>query len=250
MLLVGIEYLRAAELKGRSIFSNTDLPGFEVLGDFVGRVRVLGPDFFRDFYNPIGGLDRVLRSPTPANFRKNIAKHAEAARTAVAMMEIYDYHTKNLSDRDMYFMKSETKGYSLVRMIRDKRSELGISVELSKDRWIKLEVRQTAALSYAASTLPVGKKSSLLDVICAGTANFEDHGHLLLKWIGRARYAAEVVLSSFTQPEVGRINSGWLPDLPSDPTPEPYFTQEEQAIIEAQFATAKLKRRRKVEYQT
>lgn len=245
MLLVGIEHLQAAELAGRDIFSSTNWPGFEVLGDFVGRTRVLGPDFFSDFYNPIGGLDRILRTPTKRNFRKNINKHSTAALTAVSMMEVYDYHTKCLSDQKLYYQKSEGMGYKLVRKIRDSRRDTGISVELSKERWIKLEASRTAALSYAASTLPITDKLSLLDAICEGAANFEDHGKLLLQWIGRARYAAGVVLGDFTKPEIGRINLSYLPDIPMEITPIPEFTADEQNIIVTKFARSKLTKRRR-----
>lgn len=249
MLLVGIEHLRSAEEIGRKFFEGRDLPGHELLGDILGRVRVLGQDFFSDFYYPSGGLKQVLRSTTPGNFRRSLAKHSEAARTAVAMMEIYDYHAKHLGDTKRYYGASEGKGYKLVRVIRGGyRSELGISVELSEDRWLKLGVSRTAALSYAASTLPVDEADSLFDAICAGTATFEEHGHLLRSWVGRARYAAEVILGGLTKPEVGPINASWLPDLPSEPTPEPPFSEAERSEIVAEFdRVAKLAGRGKTE---
>ena len=236
MLLVGIEHLRAAEAEGRKVFAGRDLPGHELLGDILGRVRVLGQDFFSDFYYPIGGLAQVLRSTTPGNFRRSLAKHAEAARTAVTMMEIYDYHARHLNDPKRFYQASEGKGYKLVRIIYARhRKEMGFSVELSEDRWRKLGLSQTAAMSYAASTLPAGKADNLLNAIVSGTASFEDHGHLLPAWIGRARYAAEVILRGLTKSEIGQINAGWLPDLPTEPTPEPPLSAPERAEIEAEF---------------
>ena len=96
MLLVGIEHLHRAEMIGRGVFDNRNLPGHELLGDIYARVRVLGQDFFSDFYNPIGGLKRILLSTTPEEFLRTRAEHAEAARTAVSMMQIYDYHARYL----------------------------------------------------------------------------------------------------------------------------------------------------------
>lgn len=239
MLLVGIEYLRAAETEGRRVFAGRDVPSHEMLGDILGRVSVLGQDFFSDFYYPVGGLAQVLRSTTPGNFQRSLAKHAEAARTVVAMMEIYDYHAKHLRDPKHYYQASEGKGYKLVRLIRGKhRREVGISVELSEDRWRKQGLHRTAALSYAASTISSDEGGSLFDAICTGTATFAQHGHLLPTWIGRGRYAAEMILGGLTKPEIGPANAAMLPDFLSEPTPEPAFSEKEQGHIVAEFDIA------------
>ena len=138
-----------------------------------------------------------------------------------------------------YYQASETKGYKLVRTIRARhRKELGVSEKLSENRWRIQGLYQTAALSYAASTISIDGGGSLFDAIIEGTVEFEKHGHLLTAWMGRARYAAEVILSRLTKSEIAQINVDWLPDLPSEPTPEPKLTELEREEIVAEFDMA------------
>ena len=237
MLLNGIRHLRAAELNGGKVFAGSDLPGQKLLGDILGRIRMLGQDFFSDFYYPIGGLTQVMQSTTPGNFRRSLIKHSEAARSAVSMMEVYDYHAKHLSDPKRFYEASEGKGYALVRVIRGRyRRQSGVSVELTEDRWRKLGLYRTAALTYSASTLPLGEDDSLFDAMCAGTATFETHGHLLPTLIARARYATEVILKALPKPEIAQTNAGWLPDHNIEITPEPRLSTSEQKLVEAGFS--------------
>jgi len=237
MLLTGIEHLRSAETDGRKVFAGRDMPGHELLGDILGRVRVLGQDFFSDFYYPIGGLAQVLRSTTPGNFRRSLTKHARDTLTIVTLMQIFDHHTKHLGNRALYYQASQGKGFELVRdLYRARGTQTGSSVEISKDRWKALG--GNAALIYAASTIPESAGQSLLNAICAGEATYEKHGHLLRTWISRARYSAKFVLGGMFEPSLGHEQLALLPDLPSNPTPEPPFSEAERAQIEAEFKIA------------
>lgn len=234
MLLVGMEHLRQAEARGQKLFAGRDLPGHELLGDMFGRVRMLGQEFFSDFYYPVKGMAQLLRSTTPGNFRRSLTKHTKDVPIIVAMMQIYDFHAKHLNDEKRFYKASDSKGYELIRKIHGNgRKVIGIDLGKMETTWKALGAY--AALIYAASTLPTSEGRSLFETIRNGTANYEDHGHLLRRWFGRTRYAAETMLSNSTKPELGPANADRLPALPSEPTPEPHFNETERTRIESEF---------------
>ncbi len=234
MLLVGIEHMRWAEVLGRAAFAGRDIPNHDLLGDIMGRLRALGQDFYSDFYYPIGGLAQVVRSTTPRNFERSLAHHSKDALAIVWIMQIYDYHAKNLGNKELYWPASGGKGYELVRVLESaQQDKLGINEKASERRWKSL--KSSAALIYAASTIVADEGQSLFEAICAGEATFEEHGDHLASWIGRARYAAETILGELTTPEIGQTNAALLPDITPEPTPEPPLSTVEKERIEAAF---------------
>ena len=244
MLLVGIEHMRAAEVKGRAAFAGQGITNHDLLGDIMGRLRMLGQDFYSDFYYPVGGLTQVLRSTTPGNFTRSLAKHSENRNTSIAMMQIYDMHFKYLSDKAKWYSASEAKGFELVRKIfGEGRRQTPIGFDKLGQNW-KGSI-ENVALLYAASTIIAEDKQSLLDIICSGQADYAKHGQFMRLWIGRARYASESFWVNTEKPEVGRDNTELLPDIKKITTPDPQFSETERSLIEAEFDKVAILKNRK-----
>ena len=192
MLLTGIEYLKDAEQTGRNLSSNFEIPGGDLFGDILGRLTVLGQDFYSDFYYPVGGLGQVLRCTSRAVFSRSIAHHTRFLNTVITMMKIFDFHAKKLSEPTVYYPASASKGYKLVKIINgNMHRETGVSIEISEQRW--KESSSTCALIYAAHTVKDSNNVSLLELICRGEVNFETHGPFLENWLRRARYVSDEV---------------------------------------------------------
>jgi hypothetical protein len=244
MLLVGIEHMTVAEVKGRAAFAGEGISNHDLLGDIMGRLRMLGQDFYSDFYYPVGGLTQVLRSTTPGNFKKNLAKHSENTNIAIAMMQIYDFHFKYLNDKIKWYDASESKGFELVRRIfGEGRRETPIGFDKLGHGW--REHIENVAMLYAASTLKIDDKKSFLDVICSGQADYNKYGYIISSWIGRARYVAENFWVNTEKPEIGRDNIAVLPVIETFPTPDPQFSEAERRLIEADFDRIAILKNRK-----
>ncbi|MET0530468.1 MAG: hypothetical protein ABW003_19385 [Microvirga sp.] len=230
MLLVGIEQLRRAEELGR----RAALGGSAMVADMVGRMSAIGPDFYSDFYYPIGGIAQVVRSTTPGNFRRSLERRSGEMLTIVAMMQIFDFHAKHLGDGERFYSASLGKGTKLQDEVhRAAKKSGGVNPDNADKRWKTLYA--SAALSYAASTIPVDATRNLLDVIRLGEGSYETHSHLLPQWLARARYAADTILTGLPESRFAQANAAILPDVATEPTPEPLFTANEQATITNSF---------------
>lgn len=230
MLLVGIEQLRRAEALGRRAVPG----GSAMIADMVGRMSTVGTDFYSDFYYPIGGIAQVVRSTTPANFRRSLERRSSDMLTVVSMMQIFDFHAKHLGDGARFYKASLGKGMKLQDVLHRAAKRPGVVHPDNADgRWKTLY--PSAALSYAASTIAVDDRHSLLDAIRLGEAGYETHGHLLPQWLARARYAADTILAGLPEPRFAEANAEILPTVDPEPTPEPPFTADEQATITDSF---------------
>ncbi|GJE15627.1 hypothetical protein [Methylobacterium marchantiae] len=173
MVLVGIEHLRFAEALGRAAFKGNNL-----LGDMVGRTLALGQDFYNDFYYPVGGLSSLLKSSSPATFETSVFKRSREAMTVLALMQVFHYHADKLRQTGKHLPGSLEKGAELVQEIwRSRGEKAGVAKDNVKPRWRRLG--GSAALIYAASTINVDGGETLLDHICNGTANYDEHAPLL-----------------------------------------------------------------------
>lgn len=230
MLLAGIEYLRRAEEMGRS----AALGGSAMVADMLGRLSVIGADFYSDFYYPIGGIAQIVRSTTPGNFRRSLERRSGEIPTVIAMMQIFDFHAKHLGDGKRFYGASLGKGIKLQDEVhRAAKTPGGVNADNADKRWKTLY--PSAALSYAASTILIDATRSLLDVIRLGEASYEVHGHLLQHWLARARYAADTILAGLPEPRFAQANADVLPNVAPEATPEPPFTAEEGGIITNSF---------------
>jgi len=230
MLLVGIEQLRRAEELGRQ----AAFDGGAMIGDMIGRLSSIGPDFYSDFYYPIGGIAQILRSTTPGNFKRSLERRSGEMPTLIAMMQIFDFHAKHLAGDERYYRASLGKGSELVEVVyRGAGKPGGVNRDNADKRWKNLY--RTTALSYAASTIQLDEQRSLLDTIREGKASYEVHGRLLPHWLARARYAADAILAGLHEPRFAEANAAYLPSVVPEPTPEPPFSDEERAIITATF---------------
>lgn len=232
MLLVGIEHIRKAEVMGRAVFKGEDL-----LGDIVGRVISLGQDFYEDFYYPIGGIGAVLKSTTPNNYRKSVYKRSSEITTAVALMEIFHFHSINCSSGSKYYKYSLRKGAELVEEIyrNMRRAEAGLAKDNVEKRWQKSAL--TAAMAYAASTIDADaeRQRNLLDLIRAGEANYEDDGDLLPVWLARTRFAVQAILGRLHEPRFAKLIGEYLPSGDTEEIPDPVFSPNEKKLIKASF---------------
>ena len=232
MLLVGIEQMRFAEALGRKAFPNNDL-----LGDVTARLTALGRDFYSDFYYPVGGLGAILKSSTPKQFARSIVKHSKDVLTVIGMMQILHYHQLHYSDRKAFHEASMNKATEAVeRVFRDiGNAEWAVNRTEVKRRWLRL--CRPAALSYVAASLrPAEGERSMLDIIRAGEASFEQHGSLVPTWLARTRFVLNTVLaplagaSSFEAAQTLVVPPGEV-----EPLLAPSFGEEQSRVLDEIF---------------
>jgi hypothetical protein len=155
-------------------------------------------DLYKDFYYPIGGLTAVAKSVPRAAFESTVQERSFETPTIPAMVSVFHFHSEKLRGSRKYHKASVNKARHAVIKLSHHRGKPTVAPDNITKRWEKF--RGNAALMYAASTLLVPdqeneRRKTLFDAVRDGTANFEEHGHLVQEWIARARFVCQHVLA-------------------------------------------------------
>ncbi|MCJ2086457.1 hypothetical protein MKK88_10695 [Methylobacterium sp. E-005] len=202
MILAGAACLASAEREYQKAF-----PQSPMLADIVTRLNGPGIDFYRDFYYPAGGLQRILVARSPATLKNDIQSASQWIELSVEMTRVCHFHADKLENRSKFLRASYASAGSAVSYLigEGKRDKMVINSLLASRITNKTvdalncqkranEFSQSAALIYAAYSITYASEN-LLNVICRGEASYQKHGHLIAEWARRAAYVAEHIIS-------------------------------------------------------
>lgn len=235
MLRAGIAEMCWAEALGKGAFAS------ELLGETTGRLLYLGPDFYADFYHPVGGLARLVDALPAGELADRLFERSAEVETIVLLMQLFHFHADHLR-RPGFNKASLKKAAELTRAIfRDgprKKVEGAVGFDEARERWGLLN--GTAALVYAASSLVLEDGRTLLAAIRNSEATWKDHGALLPRWLARAQYATNGILAHLWEPAPAALHAAYLPPIKPEPIEPPAFHSEEVTQITHAFDRKRL----------
>ncbi|WP_210485395.1 hypothetical protein [Microvirga antarctica] len=221
------------------------LLAYPVLVDIYVRLIRIGSDFFQDIYYPIGGIGRLITSPSRSSMKRSLKKRRSGVRSVVTMMEITHYCIVELTNGDVYREPSYNAAFTIIDVlskaeavaqkdiVRKPKSE-----QYLRSRSLKIYrnfYEGQMCLLYAASSIQVKPNRSLLDQILAGDANWENEGHLLPEWIARSNFGYDVILSALGDRELSKADADLvqklLADLGASPIQPPVIQEQMQLAI-------------------
>lgn len=230
MRLVALEYLVRAEKTGRELY-----PSYPFLADIAGRVEILDPNFYDEFYYPVGGLSTFIDCPTRRSFRKRIQKRSDELYTVSAMMKILDYRIRCIPFTKEWYNPTENMGYKLVSDIYHAKLLRGhAGAKEAKVRW--LQYRDRASLIYAASTIKFKDGDTLLERICKGKIFSCPQPDRISVLVGRARFASNTIISKLKGEAITAIEPYIDMTGPILEIDLPQYNDENQAIIRQKFS--------------
>lgn len=205
-----------------------------ILSDFIIRGYILGPQFIEEIYYPLGGaqglmdaskfyLDTVLVDSEPAIW------------TLVRVLRWFHFVCANFSGREEFFKPSVNKAVEIIEdhelgAMRDGRKVVGRSAFI--EAWANR--RSSIAFIYAASTIEIGEKT-LLDEILRAEFKLEVGREYLRQWVGRARYVSDFILSKMPDPSAAKENSYALRSVTAESFDVPSLTTAEVKAVRSVF---------------
>ncbi|WP_156633814.1 hypothetical protein [Methylobacterium sp. Leaf113] len=239
MVLAGIS--RMAELEEDR---KAQLPQDALLADIVARLSGPGIDFYRDFYYPMGGLNRILHVRSPDLLQQAVSFASKNIGFEVEMVRVCHYHALYLQNTAGFRVAGVTRsGVAVSRLLKKIESRTSINPILRDNRPRKtvdpVNCRKkaapyirSAALIYAASSIAIGNES-FLQMICKGNISFKEHGAVLLAWLGRAVYAANTIIEPMYYRESSADQIQFLPNIDPILIDPPEFGEETQIVRDA-----------------
>ncbi|MBQ0820601.1 hypothetical protein KBI52_10335 [Microvirga sp. HBU67558] len=206
------------------------LQAYPVLVDFYIRLIRIGSDFFQDIYYPIGGIGRLISSPSVGSLEESLKSRVSGIRSVITIMEITHYHIAELKHTGKHRPPSFNAAFTIIDSLSEAQKDKKTDTEKPKP---KIHLRRRSLINhrdyyegqicllYAASSIKVMPDRSLLDCILEGVATWEEHGHLLPEWIARAKFANQVILSEIATVDVVQANAVYLPKMEQSPIPVP-----------------------------
>ncbi len=208
----------------------TELGDIGQLGDIYARLAI-DSEFFEQIYYPIGGLSAILKYRNGSGVTKTLREASGRALKFLKILQIYHFHSIELSDRDFYRDVSFDASQRLLsKSFHITKSGGRVNI----DR--KNEFSKSSFFLYAASQTPIesghsrlGKQESLLDAIIRGKRGFRSHQKYIALLAGKAKHLQQAANFSF-EPAPERFEMPGIATIEFSP---PFSEQEKEAVAAA-----------------
>jgi hypothetical protein len=175
--------------------------------DIISRYILIDSRFLRDFYHNAGGYQAFMNIDTLDTIGVIYEHYSRTILTAARSM-LYIHHGANLyKEGGSYHRPSVNRACRIFEGIRiseskslrdpSRKNKTPQYSYVARSSLHKVwgESKGNLALIYAASCLPVTRARSLLDILLNAEFSYSEHGSLIPKWRGMARYVADVVFT-------------------------------------------------------
>lgn len=211
-------------------------PASKTFAGHLARIIRPGLLFYDEVYFPIGGMARLIDAPSAKNYTIIYMKHSKHIDVTVEIMEIFHHHAVRLDDTDRYRAASLKKACCLAVKFRGpprEKEDRRLDSTNTEKRW-RLQ-RDSAALAYAASSIPAPPFDSLLHVMKEGAGSWKLHGHLLEECLKKALYAERFILSKLYKNSARTSANLNFPELKPLRIIAPKFSPLNAAVIAGEF---------------
>ncbi|WP_128562673.1 hypothetical protein [Methylobacterium crusticola] len=172
-----------------------------------GLVTALSPSFYNEIYFPIGGLQRIISTPSRTGLVKKRAPFLRHHNIACTMMGIDHYHRDNLSNTKGFGSASIRKSSELVQSIHEKLGESAPDAKNVENKHYRI-VLDSLPFSYAAKSIILDDGRTLFDAMFERDLHVRDFSAVCLQWFKRTLYVANHVLNREADAKTAtRLNS-------------------------------------------
>ncbi|MBX5201024.1 hypothetical protein [Rhizobium sp. NZLR1] len=196
-----------------------DLSAVEV--DMIARYAIAGPQFIENLYFPFTGMHLLAETVVSEASKKDVKAKERRFYTLLRMMDLCHYWSSSgiyASD----FGPSVNRAIDVVERFPDRRTVTRSGIY---DAWA--EVKGNIALIYAANSVEVDEGLSLLESFKQGSIDFDRHYPVFDRWMRRARYVCDTILSKMPDLDLYESNIALLLNIDSEPFPHAEFSGRE-----------------------
>ena len=231
MMLTILDAVQAGEASISELYENEPH-----IGELAFRLSSNGHTFYREIYDPIGGLRRLVRSKSNKQYKKSIEKFRLDVEKSVDLMRAIHYISQ-ITPSDEVRQVSFNK---LSSMFADKNGfSSGNRVSKRKMDQLWLKSKPILPLLYAASVEVGASGETLLHRLLTGRPRYGNHYHLMTRVVGRAQYVAKHLLGAFPANSSAHGVEALLPDVTPEAVPSPTLSDHQLGLINKAFRKQK-----------
>lgn len=211
--------------------------------DIVARYLLTGDKFLRDMYDSAGGYQAFMRVSAHGVLDQVFEYDIRAVRTVAHAMRYMHHGALQFYEGGHHRRPSVNRAAEVFEEFKKARKKLPANTEVPPYEHVARsmlhkqwkESRGALALVYAASCMRATKVKSLLDVLLEASFSHTSHGHLISKWLGMARYAADYIFSKMNDPQLMRNTDRLLLGVEPIAFPPRALTEDERKYFKSSF---------------